>query len=164
VTTVRVLVGTQKGGFVLTSDGRRSDWKVEGPLFGGWEVYHMTGTPGDPDRLYASQSTGWFGQILQRSDDGGSTWQPAGNDFAYEGGGAPTSGTTALPTRGSSPGSGTSSRRRPIPTPSTPASRTPPCSSPPMERKRGRSCRVCAPTPPARAGSPGLEAWPSTRS
>jgi hypothetical protein len=87
MTTVRVLVGTQKGGFVLTSDGRRSDWKVEGPLFGGWEVYHMVGSPGDPDRLYASQSTGWFGQILQRSDDGGSTWQPVGNEFAYDGGG-----------------------------------------------------------------------------
>jgi len=82
---VRVLVGTQKGGFVLTADGRRATWEVEGPLFGGWEIYHMAGSPADPDRLYASQSTGWFGQVIQRSDDGGRTWEPAGNEFAYDG-------------------------------------------------------------------------------
>ncbi|MHB1583501.1 MAG: WD40/YVTN/BNR-like repeat-containing protein [Acidimicrobiales bacterium] len=82
---VRVLVGTQKGGFVLTSDGRRATWAVEGPLFGGWEIYHMAGSPADPDRLYASQSTGWFGQVMQRSDDGGRTWEPVGNEFAYDG-------------------------------------------------------------------------------
>jgi|SRR5579875_689659 len=86
MTKVRVLVGTQKGGFVLSSDGRRRDWDVAGPLFGGWEVYHMAASPADPDRLYASQSTGWFGQVVQRSDDGGSTWQPVGNEFVYEGG------------------------------------------------------------------------------
>ncbi len=83
MTVVRVLVGTQKGGFILTSDGARKDWKVEGPLFGGWEIYHMAGSPADPDRIYTSQSTGWFGQLIQRSDDGGRTWNPAGNEFAY---------------------------------------------------------------------------------
>ena len=85
MTAVRVLVGTQKGGFVLTSDGKREEWAVDGPFFGGWEVYHMAGSPADPDRIYASQSTGWFGQLIQRSDDGGRTWQPVGNQFAYEG-------------------------------------------------------------------------------
>ncbi len=82
---VRVLVGTRKGAFVLTSDGRRRDWEVSGPHFGGWEVYHVKGSPADPDRLYASQSTGWFGQLVQRSDDGGRTWSPVGNDFRYDG-------------------------------------------------------------------------------
>ena len=38
---VRVLVGTRKGAFVLTADGKRQDWKVEGPLWGGWEMYHL---------------------------------------------------------------------------------------------------------------------------
>jgi photosystem II stability/assembly factor-like uncharacterized protein len=75
---VRVLVGTRKGGFVLTSDGTRERWEVGGPHFAGWEIYHMKGSPVDPDRIYASQSSGWFGQILQRSDDGGRTWQPPG--------------------------------------------------------------------------------------
>jgi hypothetical protein len=82
---VRVLVGTQKGAFILSSDGRRADWHVEGPLFGGWEVYHVAASPADPDRLYASQSTGWFGQIIQRSDDGGKSWNPVGNGFSYDG-------------------------------------------------------------------------------
>jgi hypothetical protein len=82
---VRVLVGTRKGAFVLTSDGRREAWQVSGPLFGGWEIYHVAGSPADPDRLWASQSNGWFGQIVQRSDDGGTTWETVGNDFAFDG-------------------------------------------------------------------------------
>ncbi|HVB06759.1 MAG TPA: sialidase family protein [Acidimicrobiales bacterium] len=80
---VRVLVGTQKGAFILTSDGARRSWEVSGPHFGGWEIYHVAGSPADPSRLYASQSSGWFGQIIQRSDDGGATWEPVGKDFAY---------------------------------------------------------------------------------
>jgi hypothetical protein len=82
---VRVLVGTSKGAFVLTSDGHRDTWEVSGPLFGGWEVYHVAGSPAEPNRLFASQSNGWFGQIVQRSDDGGATWEPVGNDFSYVG-------------------------------------------------------------------------------
>ncbi|MPY82466.1 MAG: exo-alpha-sialidase [Actinophytocola sp.] len=82
---VRVLVGTRKGAFVLTSDGKREDWTASGPHFGGWEIYHVAGSPADPDRLYASQSTAWFGQLIQRSDDGGATWQPVGKDFDYDG-------------------------------------------------------------------------------
>src|SRR5919206_157031 len=82
---VRLLVGTRKGAFVLTSDGTRDDWKVEGPLFAGWEMYHVAGSPADPDRLYASQSTGWHGQVMQRSDDGGKTWETVGNEFTYDG-------------------------------------------------------------------------------
>src|ERR671935_155861 len=70
---VRVLVGTHKGAFVLESDDKRREWEVSGPHFGGWEVYHVKGSPADPNRLYASQSTGWFGQLIQRSD-GGQTW------------------------------------------------------------------------------------------
>jgi hypothetical protein len=82
---VRVLVGTRKGAFVITSDGARHEWKVEGPHFAGWEVMHVAGSPVDPDRLYASQWTNWHGQVVQRSDDGGTTWEPVGNEFPYEG-------------------------------------------------------------------------------
>jgi photosystem II stability/assembly factor-like uncharacterized protein len=80
---VRVLVGTKKGAFILTSDGGRANWDVSGPHFAGWELYHIKGSPVDPNRLYASQSSGWFGQMIQRSDDGGKTWEPVGNEFAY---------------------------------------------------------------------------------
>jgi len=71
---LRLLVGTRKGAFVLTSDAKRKDWKVDGPHFAGWEIYHVKGSPVDPNRLYASQTSAWFGQIIQRSDDGGKTW------------------------------------------------------------------------------------------
>ena len=82
---VRVLVGTRKGAFILTADGRREQWEVSGPHFGGWEIYHLKGSPADPNRLYASQSSGWFGQLIQRSSDGGKTWAPVGNKFTYDG-------------------------------------------------------------------------------
>ncbi len=99
---VRVLVGTKKGAFVCTADGKRDNWQIEGPHFGGWEIYHAKGSPADPNRIYLSQSSGWFGQVTQRSDDGGKTWDtpgskpeeriqmfgmPAGesNKFVYEG-------------------------------------------------------------------------------
>ncbi|MFN0151819.1 MAG: WD40/YVTN/BNR-like repeat-containing protein [bacterium] len=82
---VRVLVGTRKGAFILTSDAKRERWDVAGPHFAGWEIYHMKGSPANPDRLYASQTSGWFGQVIQRSDDAGKTWEPVGNEFAYSG-------------------------------------------------------------------------------
>jgi hypothetical protein len=75
---VRVLVGTRKGAFILTSDGKRDKWDVSGPHFAGWEIYHLKGSPADPNRIFASQTSGWFGQIIQRSDDGGKTWHQPG--------------------------------------------------------------------------------------
>src|SRR5262245_54763037 len=75
---VRVLVGTRKGAFILTSDGKRQNWDVSGPFFTGWEIYHLKGSPVDPNRIFASQTSGWFGQIIQRSNDGGKTWEQPG--------------------------------------------------------------------------------------
>jgi photosystem II stability/assembly factor-like uncharacterized protein len=85
MSAVRLLVGTHKGAFVMTSDGKRERWEVTGPHFGGWEIYHLKGSPVDPNRIYASQGTGWFGQLIQRSSDGGKTWEPVGNKFVYDG-------------------------------------------------------------------------------
>ena len=101
---VRVLVGTRKGAFVLEADGKRDNWTVNGPFFAGWEIYHMKGSPVDPNRIYVSQTSGWFGQLIQRSNDGGKTWEVPGgepekdemgfqkgqsNKFAYDTDGAP---------------------------------------------------------------------------
>jgi hypothetical protein len=108
---VRVLVGTRKGAFVLTSDAKREKWDVSGPHFGGWEIYHLKGSAADPNRLYASQSSSWFGQVIQRSNDGGKTWESAGNKFTMTASPALISGTTARRTRGSSNESGTSNHR-----------------------------------------------------
>ncbi|MFC5300844.1 WD40/YVTN/BNR-like repeat-containing protein [Azospira restricta] len=82
---IRLLVGTRKGAFILRADGRRDHWEVSGPHFGGWEIYHLKGSPADPKRIYVSQTSSWFGQTIQRSDDGGKTWNAVGNQFAYAG-------------------------------------------------------------------------------
>ena len=81
MTQVRILVGTRKGAFILTSDGKREKWEVNGPLFTGWEIYHLKGSPVDPNRIYASQTSSWFGQVIQRSNDGGKTWEAPGGDI-----------------------------------------------------------------------------------
>src|ERR1700750_1316536 len=81
---VRVLVGTHKGAFVLTSDGKRQQWEVSGPHFAGWEVYHLKRSPADHSRIYCAPPTGCQGQVTRRSEDGGKTWKPVGNKFAYE--------------------------------------------------------------------------------
>jgi hypothetical protein len=86
---VRVLVGTHKGAFILTADGKREKWDVSGPHFAGWEIYHVKGSPADPNRLYASQTSGWFGQIIQRSSDGGNTWEIPGGEAMPTPGGMP---------------------------------------------------------------------------
>ena len=85
MSAVRILVGTRKGAFILSADGKRDRWSVSGPHLPGWEIYHVKGSPAEPDRIYASQSSGWFGQVMQRSDDGGQTWAPVGNKFEYDG-------------------------------------------------------------------------------
>lgn len=90
--SIRVLVGTRKGAFICTSDESRKKWAITGPQFGGWEIYHMKGSPVDPDRIYASQTSGWFGQIIQRSDDGGKTWMQPGTPA-----GAPTTTPDGMP-------------------------------------------------------------------
>src|ERR1017187_1909138 len=82
---LRVLVGTRKGAFILTSDAKREKWDINVPYFAGWEIYHLKGSPVDPNRLYASQSSGWFGQMIERSNDGGKTWEAVGNEFKYDG-------------------------------------------------------------------------------
>ena len=85
MSSVRLLVGTKKGAFILTSDGKREKWEIAGPHFAGFELYHLKGSPVDPNRIYASQTSGWFGQLVQRSNDGGKTWEAVNNKFLYDG-------------------------------------------------------------------------------
>lgn len=182
---VRVLVGTRKGAFVLTSDGKRKRWHVSGPHFAGWEIYHMKGSPVDPNRLYASQTSGWFGQIIQRSNDGGKTWEtPAGpltpgpfgvpvgqsNLFVYD-----ASPETGKPLTTHQWYDGTQhpwefkrvwhlEPSLTIRTRFTPASRTLPCSARPTAGSRGRSSPGCAATAPGPSGSLAPEGWACTPS
>src|SRR5947209_1083069 len=89
MSSVRLLVGTKKGAFVLTADGKRQKWDIKGPYFAGWEIYHLKGSPADSNVIYASQTSGWFGQLIQRSDDGGKTWEVPGGAPAPAPGGMP---------------------------------------------------------------------------
>src|SRR3979411_2777341 len=79
---VRVLVGTRKGAFVLTSDGKRQRWDVSGPHFGGWEVYHLKGWPAHTTRLSApasrrSQSPLWVAvqRLVRPADPAFQRWR-----------------------------------------------------------------------------------------
>ena len=160
MSTIRVLVGTRKGAFILTADGKRKNWDVSGPHFAGWEIYHLKGSPAEPNRIYASQSSGWFGQIVQRSDDGGKTWHQPGtpvgepaapgppksesNRFAYDavdGNRLPLiSGMTGRSILGNSSAFGIWSRRSPIPIRFTPAWKMLRFSVRPMAERIGRNC------------------------
>jgi len=94
---VRVLVGTRKGAFVLTSDAMREQWEISGPHFRGWEIFHVKGSPADPERLYASQYSAWFGQLIQRSNDGGKTWESGGENMAFSASNAASIASGAMP-------------------------------------------------------------------
>ena len=92
--SVRLLVGTRKGGFVLSAGADRKNWQISGPHFGGWETFHIQASPSDPDLIYAAPWTGWHGTVIQRSGDGGRTWEPKGNQFTYSDGEATHQGFT----------------------------------------------------------------------
>ena len=173
---VRVLVGTRKGAFILTSDGKREKWDVSGPHFAGWEIYHLKGSPVDPNRLYASQTSGWFGQMIQRFERRRQNLETPGGETMPTPAACPraratsssttlrpkpasrsprTSGTTARSIPGNSSASGISSRRSPIRTRSTPAWKTPRCSAPPTAASPGRNFPACAATAPGPKWQPG---------
>jgi photosystem II stability/assembly factor-like uncharacterized protein len=115
VTAIRVLVGTKKGAFILTSDGKRESWSVSGPHFAGWEIYHLKGSPADPNRIYASQTSGWFGQIIQRSDDGGETWRQPGSPAAAAGNGGAGDGAGSGAAEAGSADAGSADAEPPLP-------------------------------------------------
>src|SRR3989449_11331241 len=188
MSNVRVLVGTRKGAFVLTSDGKREKWDVSGPHFAGWEIYHMKGSPADPNRIYASQTSGWFGQIIQRSDDGGKTWHQPGtppgeptttpqglpkgesNKFVYD-----TSAETGKPLTTHQWYDGTQhpwefkrvwhvEPHSRIPIRLTRESRTRRYFARPMAARTGKNFQDCAAMAPVRSGSPVPAACACTRS
>ena len=67
-----ILVGTRKGLFVLKGDETRRKWEFEGPHLSGWDVFHAMKHDGS---LYAAANHGVYGATVQRSDDGGKTWE-----------------------------------------------------------------------------------------
>src|SRR5881397_607092 len=86
----RTSIGRHAKGSLHPDGGRQARaGNVSGPHFAGWEIYHMKGSPADPNRLYASQTSGWFGQVIQRSCDGGKTWETPGGGMTNTSDGMP---------------------------------------------------------------------------
>ena len=80
---VRLLVGTRKGAWVLTSDTGRGDWRTQGPLFLGQIINHFVRDPRDGKTLLMAASTGHLGPTILRSTDGGETWTEARQPPAF---------------------------------------------------------------------------------
>lgn len=71
----RLLAGTRKGLFLITSPDRRS-WAVNGPFLAGKEVNHAVFDSRN-DRIYATSNDAWFGCQVVWSDPTGDEWTPA---------------------------------------------------------------------------------------
>ena len=73
---VMVMVGTDKGAFVFTSDEARRDWQMSDIQFKSWNVMHMQLDPRD-GRMHAAVSHAVYGPTTHYSDDLGATWTQA---------------------------------------------------------------------------------------
>lgn len=71
---VQILAGTRKGLFLLRADDARRDWTLDGPMLEGWEVFHAAQDPRD-GTLFAAANNFVYGATVQRSKDGGRTWE-----------------------------------------------------------------------------------------
>ena len=71
--TVKLLVGTTKGAFVLSSEDRQA-WRVSGPHCGGWTINHVVGDA-DSGRIWAGGGGDFTGAGVWMSEDGGAHWE-----------------------------------------------------------------------------------------
>jgi photosystem II stability/assembly factor-like uncharacterized protein len=58
---------------MLRADDERRRWRTEGPLLGGWGIFHAIADPRD-GTIYAAANHAVYGPTVQRSTDGGATW------------------------------------------------------------------------------------------
>ena len=171
---VRVLVGTRKGAFILTSDGKRENWERQrASLRGLGDVSpeRLARRPQSHLRLADQRLVRADHPALRRrrQDLGDARRRPEsrlGRAHRARATSSSTtlqrkparrspriSGMTARSIRGSSSASGIWSRRSPIPTRFTPESKTRRCSARPTAARTGRNCRACAATAPAQVAA-----------
>lgn len=81
--SVRLIVGTGKGGFWVDSDDRRA-WRVSGPFFKGWKV--TAGVRLADGRYMAAVASDIYGPALHVSADG-ENWEQLPDGPAYPDGG-----------------------------------------------------------------------------
>jgi photosystem II stability/assembly factor-like uncharacterized protein len=72
---VVILVGTQKGAFLVWSDPSRDKWRIDGPHFPGESVYSMAvDQRNGRHRTFAATRSFHWGSVIRASDDFGATW------------------------------------------------------------------------------------------
>lgn len=86
--SVRLLVGTKKGLFILEGGGARRDWDVRGPFCEAWPINHAVGDPAT-GRVHAGGGNEWFGPAVWTTPDLGETWSHSSAGLAYAGGEEP---------------------------------------------------------------------------
>lgn len=84
MTGTQLLIGTRKGAWIYRStDGKRRDWSVQGPIFLGHIVNHLVLDPRDGKTLLMAAKTGHLGPTIFRSTDAGETWAEAKQPPAF---------------------------------------------------------------------------------
>ena len=73
--SMRILVGTRKGTYVVVGDTGRTRWKMTPVAHEGDEVFHVVADPRHPGDLYAAVNNQFWGPEVQRSRNGGKTWK-----------------------------------------------------------------------------------------
>jgi len=82
---MKLLVGTRKGLWSLSSDDRQG-WSVGEPQFFGQIIQHAVADPRDGRTVLAATSTGHLGPTVMRSTDHGETWAEASKPPAFAAG------------------------------------------------------------------------------
>ena len=72
-----ILVGTRKGGFILSSDESRRDWKLSGPFNDYGDVFHMVYDSRNGGTVLSAVNSIMWGPGVQMSHDLGATWSDA---------------------------------------------------------------------------------------
>lgn len=83
MSTLRLLVGTRKGAWTISSDSARKQWHIEGPMHLGAVVSHYVADPRSPGVQMMSVGSGHLGPSVFFSTDFGSSWQEAKTPPAF---------------------------------------------------------------------------------
>ncbi|MEX0785136.1 MAG: exo-alpha-sialidase [Dehalococcoidia bacterium] len=70
MSSVHLIVGTKKGGFVYTSDEKRQRWELSEPILPGWSVFHGVADvrSGSPRYFLAANHWAWGPSVAKSSD------------------------------------------------------------------------------------------------
>jgi photosystem II stability/assembly factor-like uncharacterized protein len=81
-TQVLVLVGTNKGAFIVEGNAGRRSWELRGPFCETRPINHVIADP-VTGAIYAGGGNAWFGAGVWKSTDLGATWTKSSEGLAY---------------------------------------------------------------------------------